>query len=189
MAYVKDNPFMEGSSGTIAKKMNFRVKKNKTVIGKNPGARTGKPTDEQLAVQDRFTDAVLYAQYAMKDPQLKAQYQRAAKGGQTAYNAAFRDAATSPVIHEINISGYKGAVGNVIAIKARDVIPPKTVSVVILSAAGEELESGEAVPHQTDIRLCIYTVTAANAALPGTRIVVTATDHPGNSTEKETVVA
>lgn len=189
MAYVKDNPFMDGSSGTIAKKMNFRVRKNKTVIGRNPGARTTQPTDEQLVIQDKFTDAALYAQSAMKDAQLKEQYQKAAKGGQTAFNAAFRDAATPPKINEVNITGYKGITGDVITIKARDVISLKAVSVVILSATGGELENGDAVPHPTDARLWVYTVTAANAALPGTRVVVTATDHPGNRTEKETIIS
>ena len=125
----------------------------------------------------------------MKDPAIKALYQKAAKGGQTAYNAAFRDATNPPVIDEVNIGDYKGTVGDQITIKARDVITPKSATVVIFSQTGAVLEQGDAVIKTGDRRFWVYTVTTANAALTGTRIVVTVMDLPGNKTVKETTIS
>ena len=188
MAYVKKNIFTLGASGTVGDQMNFRVRKNKTVIAVKRSPSTTPPTEEQQEVREQFTIASLYAQEAIKDPAIKALYQKAAKGGQTAYNAAFKDATNPPVIDDVNIKGYKGTVGDLIAIRARDVIPPKSVTVAIFSQAGVVLEQGDAVP-ETDKRTWTYTVTTANAAITGTRIVVTATDMPGNITEKEITIS
>lgn len=184
MAYVKNNIFVSGVSGTIGNKMNFRVTKSKTVVGVKRGPSTTPPTEEQQEVREKFIMATLYAQGAMKDPVIKALYQKAAKGSQSAYNAAFRDATNAPTIDDVNISDYKGAVGDLITVRARDVITPKSVTIVILSQAGVELEHGNAVLKETDRRTWVYTVTAANAAVTGTRVAVTVTDVPGNTTEK-----
>lgn len=189
MAYVKANIFTKGASGTVGDMMNFRVRKGKTVIAVKRGPNTKPPTEEQQETNERFIVASLYAQYAMKDPAIKALYQKAAKGGQTAYNVALRDAMNPPVVDDLDISGYKGTVGDLIAIKARDVITPKSVTVVISSQTGTVLEQGNAVINTKDRRFWIYTVTAANAALTGTRVAVTATDLPGNITRKESTIS
>ena len=190
MAHVKDNIFITGVSGTVGKKMNFRVRKGKTVIAVKRGPSTVPPTEEQQEIREQFIIASLYAQNAMKDPVVKALYQKAAKGGQTAYNAAFSDAAKPPVIYSIVVSAYKGAIGDLITILARDVVPPKSVTVVILSQAGTVLEEGAAILGiTTDKREWAYKTTVANATLTGTRIVVTATDLPGNVTEEEVVIS
>jgi hypothetical protein len=169
--------------------MNFRVRKGKTVISVKRGPSTKPPTEEQQEVREQFVVASLFAQDAMKDPAIKALYQKAAKGGQTAYNAALRDAMNPPVIDEVNISDYKGTVGDLISIKARDVITPKAVTVAILSQTGTVLEQGDAVIKTNDRRIWTYTVTAANAALTGTRVVVTAMDLPGNTTEQTSTIS
>ncbi|PWV44630.1 hypothetical protein [Chitinophaga sp. S165] len=189
MAYVKLNPFTKGASGTVGDMMNFRVRKGKTIIGMKRGPSTKPPTEAQQETREQFVIASLFAQEAVKDPAIKALYQKAAKGGQTAYNVALRDAMNPPVIDEVNISGYKGTVGDLISVKARDVITPKSVTVAILSQTGAVLEQGDAVIKTNDRRIWNYTVTAANAALSGTRVVVTATDLPGNTTEKETIIS
>lgn len=95
MAFVKDNIFTSGASGTVGKKMNFRLRKGKTIIATKRGPSSTPPTEEQQEVREQFVSASLFAQDAMKDPAIKALYQKAAKGGQTAYNAAFRDATIS----------------------------------------------------------------------------------------------
>ncbi|PSL28098.1 hypothetical protein CLV42_10817 [Chitinophaga ginsengisoli] len=94
-----------------------------------------------------------------------------------------------PVIDGVDISGYKGTVGDLIAVKARDVITPASVKVVIFSQAGTVLDQGDAVINTRDRRFWMYTVTAANAALTGTRVVVTATDLPSNTTKKESTIS
>ncbi|UPK69708.1 hypothetical protein [Chitinophaga filiformis] len=189
MAYVKANPFTKGVSGTVGDMMNFRVRKGKTVVAVKRGPSTKPPTEEQQETNERFITASLFAQDAMKDPAIKAQYQKAAKGGQTAYNVALRDAMNPPVIDALDISGYKGTAGDLIAVKARDVITPVSVKVAIFSQAGVLLEQGDAVIKAKDRRFWIYTVTTANAALPGTRVVATAVDLPGNAAEKTITIS
>jgi hypothetical protein len=189
MAYVKSNIFTKGASGTVGDMMNFRVRKGKTVIAVKRGPNTKPPTEEQQETNERFITASLFAQDAMKDPAIKALYQKAAKGGQTAYNVALRDAMNPPVIDGLDISGYKGTVGDPISVKARDVITPTSVKVAIFSEAGVLLEQGDAVIKPKDRRFWIYTVTTANAALPGTRVVATAVDLPGNAAEKTATIS
>ena len=189
MAYVKANIFTKGTSGTVGDMMNFRVRKGKTVVAVKRGPNTKPPTEEQQETNERFIMASLFAQGAMKDPAIKALYQKAAKGGQTAYNVALRDAMKPPVVGELNISDYKGAVGDVITVKARDVITPKSVKVAIFSQTGTVLEQGDAVIKTDDRRFWVYTATTANAAPTGTRVVITVIDLPGNKTVEEATIS
>lgn len=185
MGYVKDNNMMDGMSGTIGK-LTFSVRKNKTVSSPRRGRNTKPPTEEQLAVQLRFERFSAYAMKAIADPVKRLLYEKGAKGGQTAFNAAFRDAALPPKILEIDTGQYKGVVGNVITLLVKDIIPVSSVTVTILSAAGTELEHGDAIFGVANY--WNYTVTTANPALPGTRILITATDLPGNITNAEKVI-
>ncbi|SDG22673.1 hypothetical protein [Chitinophaga filiformis] len=189
MAFVKTNIFTRGASGTVGDMMNFRVRKGKTVIAVKRGPSSKPPTEAQQETNERFIIASLFAQDAMKDPATKALYQKAAKGGQTAYNVALRDAMNPPVIDGLDISGYKGTAGDLIAVKARDVITPASVKVAIFSQAGAVLEQGDAVINTRDRRFWIYTVTTTNAALTGTRVVAIATDLPGNKAEETVTIS
>lgn len=185
MAIIKKNKMMEGTSGTIGN-VTFSVRKGKTVSGPRLTRSNKPPTANQLAVQLRFERFLAYAQEAISDPVKKQLYQKAATGGQTAYNAAFQDAAMPPRILDVDTRKYKGLVGNVIRFLVKDVVRVESVRVVIVSAAGAALEQGDAVPGPGNY--WDYTATTANAVLPGTRIQITATDLPGNVTDAEDVV-
>lgn len=184
MAYVKRSIFWQGISGTVGDTLTFRVRKGRTFVSVKRGPSTKPPTEAQQEANKRFVMASLFAQDAMKDPAIKALYQKAAKGGQTAYNVAVRDAMSPPVIGWIDVGGYKRTLGDIITIKARDVIAPRSVTVIIFSQAGTILEQGDAVIKTNDSRFWIYTVTTANAIISGNRLVVTATDLPGNKAEQ-----
>jgi len=186
MAYIRNNIFISGVAGTLGGKMTLRVRKGKTVRSVKRGPNSTPPTDEQLAVRDKFIEAAAYARNAILDPLVKAAYAKAAKRGQTAYNAAFKDAYQAPKITKVDTRSYKGAIGDTIAISTHDVLPPVSVKVSIRSQAGDTLESGEAL---LDKHYWIYAATAANAALPGTRVVVEATNRPGNKTTEEFNIA
>jgi len=184
MAYVKRSIFLQGISGTVGDTLTFRVRKGRTFVSVKRGPSTKPTTEAQQEANKRFVMASLFAQDAMKDPAIKALYQKAAKGGQTAYNVAVRDAMSSPVIGWIDIGGCKRTVDNVITIKARDVIALRSVTVIIFSQAGTILEQGDAVLRTNDSRFWIYTVTTTSVILSGNSVVVTATDLPGNRTER-----
>jgi hypothetical protein len=187
MAYVKQNIFVEGVSGTIAGQMTLKVRKNKTVVCVKRGPDTMPPTGQQITARDKFEDALSYAREAIADPIKKLMYAAAAKGGQTAYNVAFQDAAKPPKIILVNTERYKGLVGDVITIAVRNVVRVESVKVKILSAAGEQIEQGDAVPGPRDA-YWHYTATIGNATLIGARLLITVTDLPGNKADMEKLI-
>jgi hypothetical protein len=90
------------------------------------------------------------------------------------------DYLTSPTVESIDLSKYKGAINDVISITAIDDFKVTKVEVVILSAAGQQLEAGTAIQDKFDGTKWRYTATVANALLAGTQVTVTAYDTPGN---------
>ncbi len=62
-------------------------------------------TATQVANQERFAKANAFAKEAIADPVRKAQYQKRAQNGQSAYNVAFSDAFHGAEISEVNVSG------------------------------------------------------------------------------------
>lgn len=189
MAINKNNFFIEGVSGTIAKQMTLSQRSGKTIVGKKSKGSTLPPTESQIAIRERFEDASEYALSVLADPVQKAAYtEEALKAGMSAYALALKDAHSFPEVRRIITGKYKGAVADVITIRARDVFKLDNVRVVIMSAAGVLIEEGQAAAAGGRSKDWKYTATAANPALPGTRIIVTATDVPGNETVKEFVL-
>jgi hypothetical protein len=178
----EENPMMNGMSGSIGN-LTFMTRYGQTISWPKRGPNKKAPTEEQVAVQLKFERFAAYAQEVVADPEKKLLYAKAAKKGQTAFNAAFRDAARPPRVSEIDTRKYRGLVGDVIKFLVRDVVRVESVKVKILSAAGAELEQGDAVSGVGNY--WNYTATVANPAVLGTRVLVTATDLPGNVTEVE----
>jgi len=187
MAHVKKNIFISGMAGTVANQMTLRVRKGKTVISVKRKADAGPPTKAQQRLRQTFADATAYAKHAMDDELKKGIYAAAAKGGQSAFNLAVKDAKVVPRITVIDTSAYKGNPGDIIDISVRDAMRVDTVKVVIYTAAGEVLEEGDAFPAGG--QYCwVYTAGVVNSELVGTRVVVKAIDLPGNRGEKEWVI-
>lgn len=189
MAINKNNFFIEGVSGTIAKQMTLSQRLGKTIVGKKSKGSTLPPTQNQIAIREKFEDASEFALSVLADPAQKAAYaEEAAKVRMTAYSLALKDAHSFPEVRRIVTGKYKGVVADVITIRARDVFKLDSVSVVIMSAAGALIEEGLAVAAGGRSKDWKYITTAPNPAIPGTRIVVTATDVPGNVTTREFVL-
>jgi hypothetical protein len=186
MAINKNNFFIEGISGTIAKQMTLRQNRGKTVISKKSKGSALPPTDEQLAVREKFEDAADFAIGVLNDPVKKAAYNEAAiKLGMSAYALALKDAHSFPEIRRIVTTKYKGLVGDTVTIKAKDVFTLDSVRVEIRSAANVLLEEGQAIAAGGNGKDWTYTATVANPAVTGTRVTVIATDMPGNETTRE----
>ena len=186
MAINKNNFFIEGISGTIAKQMTLRQSSGKTIIGKKSKGSSLPPTAEQIAVREKFEDAAYFALGVLNDPLKKAAYTEAAiKLRMTAYALALKDAHSFPEVRRIVTTKYKGVVGDVITIRAKDVFTLDSVRVEIRSAANVLLEEGQAVAAGGTSKDWTYTATVANPAVAGTRVTVIATDMPGNETTRE----
>ena len=95
------------------------------------------------------------------------------------------DYLNAPEISNVNTSGYSGNAGNKILVHATDDFSVESVTVRIELADGTLVEEGAAteLPFHWE-----YVATAANAALGGTKIMVTAKDLPQNETEKVIVL-
>lgn len=186
MGEVKNNNATKGISGKVGDLL-FRQRDERTFVSKPP--RKQRQTSEvQLAKQERFLEAVDYAKEVLEDPSLKAEYEAAAKAKTrkvSAYALAVGDFLAPPTIHHIKTDGYTGVVGDKIKIRATDIFKVTKVIVRIQKADGSPIEAGSATLSGAH---WIYTATAANPSLSGTKIIVQAYDLPENTTQKEVIL-
>jgi hypothetical protein len=158
MATVIGNTLVGNLSGTVGN-VNFYDRKGKTVarVAKKKG-RT-KSTAAQIALQDRFSIAACFAIAAMEDPDLKFYYSSLARGGQSGYNMALKDAMSVPQISEIDFKSYNGRQGDKITIRARNFFKVYQIRVKIYNDTGVLIEEGNAVE---DITPMVWTYRAIN---------------------------
>ena len=188
MAKSKNNVITHGLSGLIGDLLVFRQRANKTIVADRPKPFSKPPTTVQLGIQSRFKKAAQYAKTAILDPLLKAGYQAVARLGQSAFNRAFKDYQLAPEFDEdINLSGYTGAIGDEINVSVIDDFQVIGVKVKIMNADTSLLEEGDAIQSANGLDW-IYTTTAVNAGVPGSTIIFTASDLPGNQTVLEKVI-
>lgn len=188
MAESINNPLTKGASGTVGDLLTFfKRPSGKTVMGIKRGKSRVKPTDKQIAIQERFKLATKYAKNAILDPILQPFYEKFAGPDQSAYNMAFADAFTPPEIKDVSTVNYLGRVGDTITIRAIDAFKVVAVKVTIRTAVGDLIEEGNAVLQVNGLDW-LYTATVANEELPGSKIKVTATDTPANATIKEIII-
>lgn len=83
MAKIRSNVVMEGLSGGLGKDIYLRVVNGKTIVSAKPGKRTKPPGENQLARQNRFKEAMVWAKVQLQDPELKAAYKARCVGSQS----------------------------------------------------------------------------------------------------------
>lgn len=182
------NAISTGASGKFGNQVTLRIRGKRLIICKNRSASSVPPTENQLEVQSIFKRAAAYGRKVIKNLDLRRLYKAAAKEGASAYNAAVADYFQAPEIVEVLTTGYTGNVGEKILVDAKDNVRVAGVHVEIFTATGDLLESGEAVLPADQVEWS-YAAQLENAAASGSRIVVTATDMPGNITVQEVVLA
>lgn len=174
------NVIMHGASGNFMDQIVFRNRAGKTVICAPPLLdENRKPSAKQVAILERFKQAVKYGKGAIKDAGLKAGYEAKAEAGESAYNVAFADYFNKPEVKSIDKDNYLGAVNNTLVIDAEDDFKVIEVQVVITGADGNVIEKDAAVLK--DDGFWWYTATQPNPALAGTKITATAMDLAGNT--------
>ena len=187
MAQSKNNAITKGASGKFADVLVFTQRHGKTILGKVP-VRTGEPTPDQLAVREKFHKAVRYARISMQDASIKPLYEKRAGGGITAFNLAIVDYFSAPVIDDINTGGYAGTAGSTIEVTASDDTKVDSVRISIYNPAGNPVEEGDAVLDPSSGHW-LYTATAANGVLAGSKIIAKAKDLPGNEAKVEKLLS
>lgn len=187
MAISKQNVITYGASGKFAGQMVIRQRGTKVVLCKLPKERKTAPSQNELQVREKFLEASVYAKTAMSNESIRQAYQAAAAGGQSAFNVALADAFIAPQIRSIDPAAYTGAAGSIVRVRVTDNFKVQTVSVQVHSAAGQLLEKGNASPESNGLDWS-YAATQANDSPAGSKLIVQATDLPGNVTTRELIL-
>lgn len=185
MAKFKDNVVTHGLSGKVGNMLQFSQRAGKTIVGRIPNRSGIIPTDKQEQVIEKFQEGAVYARTAMADPAIKALYEAGTPEGQSPYNVALGDYCSAPKIKLVDVTGYKGIIGDIITVKAIDNFMVKTVKVRIEKLDGTLIEAGDAVQDAMNGNKWNYTATVANAQISGIKVIAEARDLPGNITTKE----
>jgi hypothetical protein len=191
MGKTRDNLFADGFTGKMGKNMVFRQKKSGNVIvAKAPRKTRNALKASSALVRAIFKQGVGYAISITRNAgnaALKARYEAAIKGDQSAYNLALRDACVPPKVTLIKALEYAGVIGNKITVQAEDDFSVESVNVSIRAGNGELIEEGAAILDIKGINW-VYTTTVANDQLAGSVITATAADIPGNTGSLEITV-
>jgi hypothetical protein len=189
MSNVGNNPIMATVSGKLSNVVVYRRVRGKLIMCKPPKKRH-LLTPHQADKKERFLEAVQYAKAMMADDVNSVEYQAGITNRLTSgYSVALTDYLKSPEIKLINTSNYNGALGDILEIKATDDFKVLSVEVEIRDAANKLIERGFATLREHSQIIWLYKITAANAVLAGTHIVVKAKDKPGNVTIAEKLLA
>jgi len=95
------------------------------------------------------------------------------------FSVAVADYFNAPIIHEVNVFGYSGNIGDTILISASDDFEVAKVHVMIADDQGTMIENGEAVETAPGSEQWIYTATVQGQ--PVAKIQVVAVDRPGGT--------
>jgi len=188
MSVVKDNIVTTGLSGKLGKQIVFRQWSGATFLAKAPVMNSSLITSEMYVKNKlRFKAATGYAKRVMNDPALKQFYKSRCKARQNAYAKAVQDFYVAPEIGEIDLSNYTGKANSFVRVFATDDFRVKDVHVQIEDEQNQEVETGFAVQEENS-DWWKFIVSGTHILSSGGKVVVTASDLPGNETTKEAVL-
>jgi len=151
------------------------------------------PTEAQLKRKACFLEASAWADDALKDPATFAFYEKfATEQGKATRNLAIGEFLCKPSFKPLDLSEYRGQIGNPIIIKAKDVISLAEVNVDIHSQDGILIETGKAVQERFRSWEWKYTATKQVALGSDVFIKIVGFNHVGTKvqiTENPTVGA
>ncbi|WP_295116384.1 hypothetical protein [uncultured Chitinophaga sp.] len=180
MSNSRTNAITYGMSGKFGNQFVLRD----GVLCQMPKKKKGKKSEKQQKANDNFLLAARYAKAAIDDPLQKEVYQAKASAKKNAYNLAMSDAFHAPRILAVKTMDYSGEAGSRLLFSIVDDFRVQSVKVSIYNAAGDLLEEGVATQEngQADWQ---YLVKQGGHSPTGGKVLVKATDLPGNETERE----
>jgi hypothetical protein len=169
MAKVKNNPIVEGISGSVGNMVFRQLPNGETWVSGKHDFSHRKFSQGQKSHQRRFQEAAAYARQAAKTHPIYAQL--AAGTVKSPYNWALSDWFNPPVIHTIK------RIGNLVRVDASDNVMVAKVQVTILDAEGKALEQGQAV----QVEASWWEYVASNEG----QVAAAAWDLAGNEVRRE----
>ena len=153
-------------------------KKNRTSAYKK---KNRQPSEAQLGVQKNFARASRRADQALEDPAKREFYEMIALERESnAHMVAHTDFLVKPTFKPLDLSEYKGKVGDKIMVVATDDIGLASVEFTLTAVDGTRIEQGPAI--EDGVRSGDWFYTATVAVPLGADIFVQArgVDHAGN---------
>lgn len=142
------------------------------------------PTEAQRNHRQRFAEAADYAQSALADPVRRELYEALAQERDIpAFSVAVGDYLNLPEIKPLDLSQYKGRVGDPILIRAIDDCGFADLNVELHAIDGTKIEEGKAVEAGARSGHWVYTATAPVALGADIFIKVVGYDHAGNKAQ------
>jgi hypothetical protein len=187
MAITTTNIITRATHGRMGNVI-FRSFAGKTVMSAVPDYSIIRWSNLQKKNRMRFRDAMVWARRTLSDPVKYSYYQKKAKPGQTVWNAALSDYLTKPQITGIDVSNYRGHMGDTIRIKALDKFRVASVMVTIIDATGQEVESCMAMQKFPGDADWYFMAREKNQNCRGGRVVVRVTNSPGNVVQASQVL-
>jgi hypothetical protein len=155
--------------------------KNRTVAYMKPNHPL---SEAQLNHRERFSEAAAYAKSALADPVRRELYLTVAQERDIpAFSLAVGDYLNVPTIKPLDLSEYKGRVGDPILIRAVDDIGFADLEVELTAIDGTHIEKGKAVETGVRSGHWVYTATAPVALGADIFIKVSGMDHARNETQ------
>jgi hypothetical protein len=141
------------------------------------------PSEAQIAYHEHWRESSARAQQALEDPARRAFYETIAQQRDvTTYLAAFVDFLVEPTFSPLDLSEYKGNVGDKISVLAKDDIGLANVEVTLTTADGTMIEQGPAIEDGVHSGKWIYTATVPVPLGSDIFVEARGVDHAGNKT-------
>ena len=158
----------------------YRTVRGKVVASRKPDMTNVVYSENQIAHRKRFKQAALFGKSIMADSTVRALYEEIAKERNIPlFATTIADFFNAPVIHEVDVFGYSGNVGDTILVTASDDVGVEKVHVSISAPDGSPIENGQAIEVGDDSGQWIYTATVQGQ--PVVKIQVVAQDRPGGN--------
>lgn len=181
MAKIKFNGLVDTIRGGVGGLVVRKGRRGKYTLSNKPDMSELTPSEAQAAQRKVFARAVDYGKSVLADPDQLAFYEGLAEQKDMPVLAlCVGDYLNSPTMDDLDLSGYRGRVGDSILITTHDDVGVVKVNVELTRTDGTNIERGQAVPLGFGSWAYIATVPVAT----GTDIFIEAEafDRPGSRT-------
>jgi hypothetical protein len=179
MAKIKLNPAVASMHGRLGDMVHRRLW-GQQVVSHPPDFSERVPSEKQRSSNDRFKTGSV--QWTGLPSDVKDRYRARAKELEMPPCGLFhRTRARPPVVEAVDLSEYTGQAGQLIRIRATDLVDLAAVGVIVRLAGGTELERGTAARVSQGERWWTYQTTAAAEQAAGLTVEAVATNWAGRS--------
>ena len=141
------------------------------------------PSEAQLDVQARVAKAARRVKTKLEDPTVRAFYESIAQERNSLpHLVAIKDWMVQPTFKPLDLSEYKGNVGDKISVVAKDDIGLASVIFTLTAVDGTRLEQGPAIEDGVRTGDWVYTATVPVPLGADIFVEANGVDHAGNKT-------